>query len=139
MPIYAYKCGTCGHAKDVLQKSPTPCSPHAPPAVQRLSKQVTAAGFQLKGSGWYVTDFRGGSGVAPPQPPKPSLNLLRLPPHRLRPRASSPQQHAIVFFYLTGCNVRIAQMAVHGFAGHRARRHHRLGVELDCQHAGPDR
>ena len=34
--------------------------------------------------------------------------------------------------------VRFAQMAVHGFAGHRARRHHRLGVELDCQHAGPD-
>ena len=59
------------------------------PAVQRPSKQVTAAGFQPQGSGWYVTDFRGGRGSSA-QPPKPSLNLLRLPPHRLRPRASSP-------------------------------------------------
>lgn len=65
MPIYAYKCGSCGHAKDVLQKlsdSPlTQCPACGAPA---FSKQVTAAGFQLKGSGWYATDFRG-SGSAP--------------------------------------------------------------------------
>ena len=65
MPIYAYKCGSCGYAKDVLQKlsdAPltvcTECGAHA------FSKQVTAAGFQLKGSGWYVTDFRGGNTAA---------------------------------------------------------------------------
>jgi putative FmdB family regulatory protein len=59
MPIYAYKCGTCGHAKDVLQKisdAPLTVCPECGEAT--FSKQVTAAGFQLKGSGWYVTDFR---------------------------------------------------------------------------------
>jgi putative FmdB family regulatory protein len=63
MPIYAYKCGSCGHAKDVLQKmSDAPLT--TCPACQQdsLTKQVTAAGFQLKGSGWYVTDFREGGG-----------------------------------------------------------------------------
>jgi len=60
MPIYAYRCTECGHAKDVLQKMSDPvltvCPACGAPA---FSKQVTAAGFQLKGSGWYVTDFRG--------------------------------------------------------------------------------
>lgn len=60
MPIYAYKCGACGFAKDVLQKiseAPlTVCPACGEPA---FSKQVTAAGFQLKGSGWYATDFKG--------------------------------------------------------------------------------
>jgi len=63
MPIYAYKCGSCGHAKDVLQKiadAPlTDCPACGKPT---FSKQLTAAGFQLKGSGWYATDFKGGSG-----------------------------------------------------------------------------
>jgi putative FmdB family regulatory protein len=63
MPIYAYKCGSCGHAKDVLQKiadAPlTDCPECGKPT---FSKQLTAAGFQLKGSGWYATDFKGGSG-----------------------------------------------------------------------------
>jgi putative FmdB family regulatory protein len=61
MPIYAYQCESCGHAKDVLQKisdAPLTTCPSCGQATFR--KQVTAAGFQLKGSGWYVTDFRGG-------------------------------------------------------------------------------
>ena len=63
MPIYAYKCGSCGHAKDVLQKiSDAPLSVCPACGAEAFSKQVTAAGFQLKGSGWYVTDFRGGDG-----------------------------------------------------------------------------
>ena len=63
MPIYAYKCGSCGHAKDVLQKiSDAPLTVCPACGAEAFSKQVTAAGFQLKGSGWYVTDFRGGSG-----------------------------------------------------------------------------
>ncbi|MBT9511672.1 MAG: zinc ribbon domain-containing protein [Acidovorax sp.] len=62
MPIYAYKCGSCGHAKDVLQKiSDAPLSVCPACGAEAFSKQITAAGFQLKGSGWYVTDFRGGS------------------------------------------------------------------------------
>lgn len=66
MPIYAYKCSACGHAKDVLQKiSDAPLSVCPECGQSTFSKQVTAAGFQLKGSGWYVTDFRGnGNGNA---------------------------------------------------------------------------
>ena len=68
MPIYAYKCGSCGHAKDVLQKvSDAPLTVCPSCGAESFSKQVTAAGFQLKGSGWYVTDFRGGnSGASAP-------------------------------------------------------------------------
>lgn len=65
MPIYAYKCGSCGHAKDVLQKvSDAPLTVCPACGAESFSKQITAAGFQLKGSGWYATDFRGG-GTAP--------------------------------------------------------------------------
>ena len=65
MPIYAYRCSACGHAKDVLQKlSDAPLTTCPSCGAETFSKQVTAAGFQLKGSGWYVTDFRGGSGGA---------------------------------------------------------------------------
>ncbi len=63
MPIYAYRCGACGHAKDVLQKmSDAPLSTCPACGAEAFSKQVTAAGFQLKGSGWYATDFRSNSG-----------------------------------------------------------------------------
>jgi putative FmdB family regulatory protein len=63
MPIYAYKCESCGHAKDVLQKiSDAPLTDCPACGKSTFAKQLTAAGFQLKGSGWYVTDFRGGSG-----------------------------------------------------------------------------
>jgi len=66
MPIYAYKCGSCGHAKDVLQKlSDPPLSVCPDCGAAAFSKQVTAAGFQLKGSGWYATDFKGGAKPAP--------------------------------------------------------------------------
>jgi len=65
MPIYAYRCAACGHAKDVLQKISDPVLNVCPACgASSFKKQVTAAGFQLKGSGWYVTDFRGGSTAA---------------------------------------------------------------------------
>lgn len=61
MPIYAYKCAACGFAKDVLQKmSDAPLRQCPQCGAEAFQKQVTAAGFQLKGSGWYVTDFRDG-------------------------------------------------------------------------------
>ena len=61
MPIYAYKCDACGHAKDVLQKMSDPQLTDCPSCGQAaFKKQLTAAGFQLKGTGWYVTDFREG-------------------------------------------------------------------------------
>jgi putative FmdB family regulatory protein len=64
MPIYAYKCAECSHELDVIRKVSDPplteCPNCGKPA---LVKQITAAGFHLKGAGWYVTDFRdAGSG-----------------------------------------------------------------------------
>lgn len=65
MPIYAYRCSACGHAKDVLQKIADPVLTTCPACgAETFQKQLTAAGFQLKGSGWYATDFRGGSSGA---------------------------------------------------------------------------
>lgn len=62
MPIYAYRCESCGFEKDVLQKMSDAPLTQCPQCMNdTFRKQVTAAGFQLKGSGWYVTDFRGGS------------------------------------------------------------------------------
>jgi putative FmdB family regulatory protein len=67
MPIYAYRCEACGFAKDVLQKVSDPqltvCLSCGAPS---FKKQVTAAGFQLKGTGWYATDFRNGAGTTAP-------------------------------------------------------------------------
>ncbi len=66
MPIYAYRCSQCGHAKDVLQKLSDPVLSTCPACGEAaFTKQLTAAGFQLKGSGWYVTDFRDGSKAKP--------------------------------------------------------------------------
>lgn len=63
MPIYAYKCESCGHAKDVLQKiSDAPLTQCPACGAATFNKQLTAAGFQLKGSGWYATDFKGSAG-----------------------------------------------------------------------------
>ena len=65
MPIYAYKCESCGHAKDVLQKiSDAPLTDCPACGAPKFSKQLSAPGFQLKGSGWYATDFRGSTSGA---------------------------------------------------------------------------
>ena len=62
MPIYAYKCSSCAQAQDVLQKlSAAPLTECPVCGKSTYSKQITAPQFQLKGSGWYVTDFRGGN------------------------------------------------------------------------------
>ena len=66
MPIYAYKCESCGFAKDVLQKMSDPQLTDCPACgASSYRKQLTAAGFQLKGSGWYATDFKGGAAAVP--------------------------------------------------------------------------
>lgn len=74
MPIYAYRCSNCGHAEDVLQKMSDAQLTLCPACGQSTyTKQVTAAGFQLKGSGWYVTDFRDkGSNTAAATAAKPA-------------------------------------------------------------------
>ena len=67
MPIYAFQCQACGHSIEVMQKmsdpAPTVCSACGKPELKKL---LSAAGFQLKGSGWYVTDFKGGAKPSAP-------------------------------------------------------------------------
>jgi len=59
MPIYEYRCSACGHELEVLQKlSEAPLSTCPECGKPKLTKLVSAAGFQLKGSGWYATDFK---------------------------------------------------------------------------------
>lgn len=69
MPIYAYRCSSCGFEKDHLQKMSDAELLVCPECAQAsYQKQLTAAGFQLKGSGWYATDFKGSTptkGAAP--------------------------------------------------------------------------
>jgi putative FmdB family regulatory protein len=61
MPIYEYRCEACGHQDDHLQKISEPALSKCPACgKKKYRKQLTAAGFQLKGSGWYATDFKGG-------------------------------------------------------------------------------
>ena len=70
MPIYAYRCTECGFEKDHLQKLSDPVLATCPSCGQdSYEKQVTAAGFQLKGSGWYATDFKNGQPPAKTEPP----------------------------------------------------------------------
>jgi putative FmdB family regulatory protein len=72
MPIYEYRCSLCGHEHEVLQKVSEPpltdCPSCGKPGLQKL---LTAAGFQLKGGGWYATDFKGGSKKKPDEKSKP--------------------------------------------------------------------
>ena len=65
MPIYEYRCSSCGHKLESLQKfSDAPLVACPACHADALVKQVSAAGFHLKGSGWYATDFKG-SGAKP--------------------------------------------------------------------------
>ena len=62
MPIYAYRCTDCGFEKDVMRKVSDPLLTTCPECkTENFTKQLTAPGFQLKGNGWYATDFKGGT------------------------------------------------------------------------------
>lgn len=61
MPIYGYQCQACGHGFEVMQKMSDPAPGVCPSCGQgAIRKQLSAAGIQLKGNGWYATDFKGG-------------------------------------------------------------------------------
>ncbi|MDP2792990.1 MAG: zinc ribbon domain-containing protein [Sulfurisoma sp.] len=67
MPIYAYRCSSCNFEQDVMQKMADATLTTCPECrAETFSKQLTAPGFQLKGSGWYQTDFKGGPKTAAP-------------------------------------------------------------------------
>ncbi len=85
MPIYAYKCESCGFAQDEMRKvadAPLTICPSCGQAA--YAKQVTAAGFALKGTGWYATDFKG-SGSKPAET-KPDASA----PAETKPDAPAP-------------------------------------------------
>ncbi len=62
MPIYEYKCDSCGHETEIMHKmSETPSGICPGCGEEALKKQISAAGFRLKGGGWYETDFKSGN------------------------------------------------------------------------------
>lgn len=73
MPIYEYKCTTCGFQKEHLQKmSDAPLTTCPECGAQAYAKQLSAAGFQLKGGGYYATDFKGGGAKPAESKPEPA-------------------------------------------------------------------
>ena len=88
MPIYAYKCESCGFAKDVLQKMSDAVLTECPSCgAAAFKKQLTAAGFQLKGTGWYATDFKGGAAAA--SAPATSSEGVQKPASEAKPAETS--------------------------------------------------
>jgi putative FmdB family regulatory protein len=73
MPIYEYRCNDCGFQKEFIQKmSDAPLTTCPECGKETFGKMLSAAGFQLKGSGWYATDFKGGSSSAPKKEEAPA-------------------------------------------------------------------
>ncbi len=73
MPIYAYKCSDCGFEQDVMQKmSDAPLTECPQCGKATFAKQLTAAGFALKGTGYYATDFKGGAPAKKEEPAAPA-------------------------------------------------------------------
>ncbi|BBF22182.1 hypothetical protein SUTMEG_00730 [Sutterella megalosphaeroides] len=72
MPIYAYKCASCGFEKDFLQKmSDKPLTTCPKCGKDTFRKELSAPGFELKGNGWAATDFNGGHKALPASHAKP--------------------------------------------------------------------
>ncbi len=98
MPLYEYRCQACGKEIEVLQKISDAPRTECPSCGQSaLIKKVTAAGFQLKGTGWYVTDFRGGSGTSTPAPkmePAKTTEPAAATPTASQPAESKPAETA---------------------------------------------
>ena len=90
MPIYEYRCGACGHQKDVLQRlSDKPLTKCPECGKRRFHKQVTAAGFQLKGTGWYATDFKNSGAKPAAKSDKPAVK-----PDKPEAKADKPAESA---------------------------------------------
>lgn len=83
MPIYAYKCTSCDFAQDeMLKVSDAPLTVCPSCGAAQYTKQVTAPGFALKGTGWYATDFKGGGSKkaeAKPEAPSPACGTAACP------------------------------------------------------------
>jgi putative FmdB family regulatory protein len=89
MPIYEYRCSSCGHQQEFLQKvSDTPLTVCPQCGKSTFSKMLSAAGFQLKGSGWYVTDFRN-NGSKPAAKSSDALKAETKPSSESKPASES--------------------------------------------------
>lgn len=95
MPIYEYRCTECGHQAEVLQKFSDPaltiCTACGKPGFTKL---LSAAGFQLKGSGWYATDFRGGTKKTEGKPEPKSEPKSETKPETKNPETKSESKAA---------------------------------------------
>ena len=94
MPLYEYRCTSCGHQQEFLQKwSDAPLTVCTACGKETFSKLLTAAGFQLKGSGWYATDFKN-SGSKPPPAAKGDAKPAGEAPKGDAPSAESKKESA---------------------------------------------
>ncbi|OGA23684.1 MAG: FmdB family transcriptional regulator [Betaproteobacteria bacterium RIFCSPLOWO2_02_FULL_67_26] len=92
MPIYEYRCNSCGHEKEVLQRMSDKPLTKCPECGKRtFHKLVSAAGFQLKGTGWYATDFKN-SGAKPAAKADKSGAKPDKPAESIKPAASSSKE-----------------------------------------------
>ena len=118
MPIYEYRCSSCGHELESLQKfADAPLTSCPACKGETLVKLVSAAGFHLKGSGWYATDFRGGSSPAKPAAARPAA--------RRRAPGDTPYHHGDLHGALLQAAERVLERD--GLAGHRRARDLRCG------------
>lgn len=90
MPIYEYRCGACGFQKEFLQRISDAPLTHCPECgKETFSKMVTAAGFQLKGSGWYATDFKDKAGAKPKPDAAKSADAPKKDESKTEPKAGA--------------------------------------------------
>ncbi len=94
MPIYEYRCASCGYQKEyLLRMSDAPLTVCPECSKGTFGKMVTAAGFQLKGSGWYVTDFKNGS-KPNAEPAKPNAEPAKSNAEPAQPVAGAKKEDA---------------------------------------------
>jgi putative FmdB family regulatory protein len=91
VPIYEYRCGNCGHQQEFLQKvSDAPITVCTECGKPSFSKMVTAAGFHLKGSGWYATDFKNSGAKASTKAAEPAKSEAK--PAEAKPAEAKPAE-----------------------------------------------
>jgi len=102
MPIYEYSCQNCGHKLEIMQRMSDPLQTTCPACgTESLKKLISAVGFQLKGTGWYETDFKHGpkgkadkSGDGDSSPKSSSSSESKAEPAKTESKPSAPAASA---------------------------------------------
>ena len=94
MPIYEYRCAVCGHLDEIMQKMSDP-APEACSVCRKgpMEKQMSRSNFALRGTGWYVTDFKGGNppkSDIPSAPAEPNASPVAAPKEPVSTAPSKP-------------------------------------------------